>query len=272
MKAALATANVVLTALGACGGLGLISDAHASPWGRDQGSLFLSNGFEYFRASLDEAQTLNGLQDGTFERFLATAYAELGLTDKIMLGANARYGSSRFQRGASQNVGEGFQDYGGFVQFRFHDDERGAAAIRLGANAPSRLSDGARPGLASEGVDVEAFAAYGRTLRSEYPRLFASAEAGFRKRLSDSADQVLTNILAGIEPSSRWLVLIESFNVTSLRNEASAGADFDIYKVQPSVVWRLDKKFTVQIGVNHEFAGRNVATGRSYFISIWSTF
>jgi hypothetical protein len=43
-------------------------------------------------------------------------------------------------------------------------------------------------------------------------------------------------------------------------------------KIQPSLVYRFSRRWTVQAGVTEEIASRNLALGRTYFIGLWSAF
>ncbi|MEM6539226.1 MAG: hypothetical protein AAF668_16035, partial [Pseudomonadota bacterium] len=58
----------------------------------------------------------------------------------------------------------------------------------------------------------------------------------------------------------------------SVRNETPGGADFDIVKIQPSLVWRFSPSLSVRAGGLFEIAGRNLSLGRGAFIALWTEF
>ncbi len=89
---------------------------------------------------------------------------------------------------------------------------------------------------------------------------------------SDDADQLRMLTTIGIEPSDCWTLLVDTFSVKSLRNERLDGADYDVLKIQPSIVWRATKRFSLQAGVSKEITGRNLALGATYFIGLRTRF
>lgn len=97
-------------------------------------------------------------------------------------------------------------------------------------------------------------------------------ETGYRRRFGDSADQIKSQATVGVEPSSRLLFLLEGFSTFSLGNEKNDGVDYDIVKLQPSLVYRFSRQWAVQAGITEEIHSRNLEPGRTFFIGLWSTF
>ena len=216
--------------------------------------------------------TLDGVVDSNFQRIDTNTYVEFGLTDKTMLGAKVVYGTSWLTRGSSSEAASGFAELEFFAQQQLWRSRKSTGAIKAGVTRPSQFLSGARPDLQSDGVDVEAAFLYGRNLTSGPIKVFTSTQAGYRKRFSDSADQVRFEATLGAEPGNKWLILLDAFATVSVRNEAGQGADYDIYKVQPSIVWQASRLFKIQAGISEEFAGRNTSRGRTVFLGLWSSF
>src|SRR5690606_4149672 len=105
-----------------------------------------------------------------------------------------------------------------------------------------------------EGADVELAGLYGRNVIFEPVKVFAAAEVGYRKRFGDSADVLRSHTTVGVEPGRHWVFLVESFSTLSLRNEDFGGADYDIVKIQPSLIYRFNRRWAVQAGMNEEVA------------------
>ncbi len=207
-----------------------------------------------------------------FDRFESNTYFEYGLTDKITVGGKALYGTTWFRRDAEVDTANGFSEIEGFAQYQFRRDSRHAASVRVAISKPAHFRSGARTILQGDGVDAEVAALYGRNIVFEPIKIFTAIEIGYRKRFGDSADQIKSQATIGVEPSKRLLFLLEGFSTVSLRNEINAGVDYDVLKVQPSLVYRVGRQWRIQAGVTEEIHGRNLELGRTYFIGLWSEF
>lgn len=248
------------------------SAAIASPWARADNALFVINRADYFKADLGPVNTNNGIVDSRFERLMSNTYVEYGLTEKITIGGKALYGTSWLTRGAATEVASGFSEVEGYVQYQVLRSPAHAGAVRLAIARPAKFSSGSRPELQSDGVDVDISALYGRNIISAPVKIFATTEIGYRKRFSDSADHIRMDATIGIEPSDRVLLLFDFFSTVSIQNENVGGADFDIVKIQPSLLWRATRRWAFQIGMTEEVGSRNISSGRTYFFGLWTSF
>ncbi len=246
--------------------------SHASPWVQAEKNLLLISRTDHFRADLGAVDNDGVLVDTGFERIDAQTYVEYGLTNTIMVGGKAVYGTSWLRRGQNIETAAGFSELEAFGQVQIFRKNKSAASARIGLSRPSNFSSGARSALQSTGVDIDASFLYGRNLTSGKIKLFSSLEAGFRKRTGDAADQIRLHGTFGIVPGEQWLVLIESFSTTSLGNHDNDGADYDLVKIQPSIVWHLSPRLGLQLGAAQEVSGRNIDLGQTYFFGIWSSF
>lgn len=245
--------------------------AGASPWARDGGRLFVATRANYFLAKADTP--LPGATDvARFERFDTDTYAEFGIGRRTTIGGKVIYGTSTYYDGINVSAGSGFSEFEGLVQRELWRNSTDVLSLRLAGGSTAGLDDAGRPGLVSDGIDVELRVLYGRNLASRPFKIFTAAEAGYRRRFGDGADQIRADILVGAEPLKRALVLVEALSATSLRNEAAGGADYDVVKLQPSLVLRVTRRWSLQGGMTKEAWGRNLLTGDTYFISLWSAF
>ncbi|MEM9015345.1 MAG: hypothetical protein AAGB02_09620 [Pseudomonadota bacterium] len=240
-------------------------NASASAWGRNSGDVLIITKSAYFSAPMERVDG----RDDRFRRLDGETYIEVGVAPRVTVGGKVVYGASWTD---TDGAASGFSEIQAFSQYRFIHTEKSAAAFRFAGVRPSQFTGGVRPSLQSDGFDVEGAVLYGRTLRSAKPKLFLATEAGFRKRLSDSADQVRSQITIGVEPNRRFLFLLDARAETSLRNAENLGADYDVVKINPSVVWRIKPRWRVQFGFEEEFAGRNLALGRTFSVGLWSEF
>ncbi len=189
-----------------------------------------------------------------------------------MIGGKAFYGTSWLTRGSDVEVATGFTEVEAFAQYQVFRSDRHAGAVKVAGGIPANFDSGARPSLSSDGADLEVSALYGRSIIFQPVKIFAAAEIGLRKRFSDSADQVRFLTTFGIEPSDRWTILLDTYSVKSLENERAEGVDFDIFKVQPSLVWQATDRISIQTGITEEVAGRNIALGRTFFLGLRTSF
>ena len=262
-KAALLLSSLLLSALWLC-----FRPACASPWGRETGDLLIITRAAYFKADTPSADGT----PGQFERLESDTYVELGVTPAVTVGGKAIYGTTWTTRPGANERASGFSEIEVFIQHRVFAGAKDVGAVRLAASRPSNFESGARTALQADGADMDISFLYGRNLAAAPVKVFATAEAGYRKRFSDASDQARFQASLGVEPGARWLLLADAFGTLSLSNEENAGADFDVLKLQPSVVWRPTRRWGFQAGLTEEVAGRNIALGRTIFLSFWSAF
>ncbi len=242
--------------------------ANASPWTRIDGEALVISRTDYFHADL----TPQDPAGGSFRAFTSDTYIEYGLTDNIMLGGKVAYGSSWLLSTHSNLTSTGFSELEGFLQYQLIRNERHAASLRVSSGRPAAFHPDARNDLKTGGADVELAALYGNDLFRAPLKVFVAAEIGYRKRIGPSADIIKTQFTLGVEPSPRWVFMLEGFSTTSLRNAEPGGGDYDLIKLQPSLLYRFNHRWAVQGGMSQDVSARNLSPGRSYFISLWSAF
>jgi len=252
--------------------LTICTPASASPWAKENNKLLFISSVDYFRASLEPANTPSGLVESDFKRLDSNTYMEYGLTNDVTIGGKVVFGTSWLTRGTDIETATGFSEIEVFGQYQLFRSNQDAGGVRITLVRPSNFSSGARTELQSDGMDVDLSMLYGRNLHTRRTKVFTAIDAGFRKRLGNAADQVRIQTTLGFEPSERFLLLIDAFATISMRNEDVGGADFDIVKIQPSALWRISNRWGLQAGVTEEIAGRNIALGRTFFVGLWSSF
>ncbi|MEZ5894197.1 MAG: hypothetical protein R3C58_13770 [Parvularculaceae bacterium] len=241
--------------------------AAASPWARPDDELLVITKTEYFTANLEQQDPAGG----SFDRLDADIYVEYGLSDNVMLGGKAIYSNAWLTRSDSAESSSGFSQIEIFGQYEFLRTDKNALSARVTAARSAAVISGSG-GVEANNADLEIAALYGINIRPAPLKMFAAAEAGYRRRFGDPADQLRFQATVGVEPHKRILFLAEAFGTYSLRNEDLGGADYDIVKLQSSLVARLTQRMAVQAGASKEVAGRNLARGHAFFIGFWSAF
>jgi hypothetical protein len=249
-----------------------IPNAMASPWPREKGRLFLSTRGAYFSADGDSSLA-GALDRPRFERVDSEVYAEYGLTRKATLAAKVVYSDATYFDGFDARGASGFSEIEVGAQHGILRRTGQSLAVKISASTfPAGLEDGSRPGDFGEDIDAELRVLYGRDLALKPFKIYATAETAYRRRFGDGADQGRADLLLGLEPFKRTLILLEAQSRWSLGNEEPGGADYDVVALQPSFVWRQTKRWAVQIGLTHEAAARNLDRGTGYFLALWSEF
>ena len=235
-------------------------EAAASPWGQESGRIFLSSRIGYFAA-----------HDSGFRRLDNDVYVEVGLPAGLTAGGKVLYGTSWEQNADGDASASGVSETELFLQKRLLGGGLEVMSARLTAARPARLSSGVREGLAADGYDTKFSVLAGKTFTIDPVKVYGGIDVGYRRRWSDSADTLDANVTVGLEPSGKFLVLLEAYSTTSLRNANGPGADYDLIKLQPSLVLSAGR-WSIQGGATFETAERNVVAGMTLFLSLWSRF
>lgn len=237
--------------------------AGASPWNRNDGGVFVANRVDYFRSSTDVSR---------YARIDSDTYVEWGLTSRWMAGGKAVFGTAFIEDATGARTVSGFGESDVFLQRQLQRGVHSATALRFAGVWSGDVTDGARPGVAAGGFDIDLRALHGRDILLRPIKIFIAAEAGYRRRLSRASDQARGDFLIGAEPSRRFLLLVEAQSIVSIRNNDPGFDDFDIVKAQASFVWRATKRWSIVAGARTEFAGRNITPGDAFSLGFWTEF
>lgn len=235
----------------------------ASPWNRADGGVFVANRTEYFRSATPVSD---------YARIDSDSYVEWGVTELWMAGGKAAFGTAFITDALGARTVSGFGESEVFVQRQLQRGAHSATAARLAGVWSGDVTDGARPGEQAGGFDIDLRALHGRDVLLDPVKIFITAEAGYRRRRSGAADQARTEFLVGLEPSRRFLILLEAQSIVSLRNNDAGFDDFDLLKAQGSLVWRAGKRWSVTGGYRTEFAARNIEPGDAFTLGFWTEF
>ena len=237
--------------------------AHASPWNRNDGGLFMSTTANYYWSG-DGASSYSRIDNDT--------YLEFGVTPAWMLGGRVSYGNSFSKSAAGTTAEAGLNEAELYLQRQIQRGEHSATSLKLSGIRSGSLSTDAQSGAPTPNMEIEFRALHGRDILLNPFKIFAAAEAGYRRRFGGDADQVRADALIGLEPSSSWLILVEAQSIVSLQNEDSGFSDFDLYKGQASIVWRKSLRWSFIVGARKEFSARNLEPGAAIFAGLWSAF
>ena len=98
---------------------------------------------------------------------------------------------------------------------------------------------------------------------------FLDIGTGYRFRLGGPSDQVRFDGTLGLHPAAGWLLLLQSYNIIGMQNQAPGGTDFDLATLWASAVYEFSTHWAVQLSVSSEIASRNYNRGNGAFVAIW---
>jgi hypothetical protein len=98
------------------------------------------------------------------------------------------------------------------------------------------------------------------------------AQAAYRLRFGDPADEIRADVTFGTRPHPRLLLLAQSFNVVSTGTAEGVFEDGRSSKLQASGVWSLGEAWSLQVGGTATVAGQGALRERSVFAAVWHRF
>jgi hypothetical protein len=237
--------------------------AAASPWNRADGALFISTRVDYF-----VSKTLAN----EYQRLDTDTYLEWGATPRLMLGGKAIYGQSWTEDSASVAQEGSITEAAIFAQRQISRSASHAFAVKLAAGTEGADIAGGRTGVTNASEFIDARLLYGRDISPAPLKLFATAEAGFRKRFDDLPDQWRAEAQFGIEPTDRILILLGAEAILSAGGADLAPGDYDLAKAGVSLVFKATRRMRVSAGARKEFGLRDISDGRGFHIGLWTEF
>lgn len=243
--------------------------AHASPWGQPAGNVFVSSKVSYFLAKSPPpaADATGSVRLAKTETDL---YGEVGLGRGFTGGGKVVYGSYEYFDGYESSAGDGFTEGEAFLQKSLFETPEHVLAIRVAGGGEARRRFAGRP-LSGGGGAAEIGALYGRTFAARPFNIFASAEAGYRHRFGESGDQVRGDVSVGVGRGAA-LLLLSARSTTSIGAARAGTPNYDLLKLEASLIWRVSRRWSVQAGALHEAAGDGVVRGEQAFVGLWSRF
>ncbi|WP_306251459.1 hypothetical protein [Parvularcula sp. IMCC14364] len=235
--------------------------AKASPWPMPEG----------------EGQTITRTESftsPTFRQLTTSMYTEYGLTPTATLTGKLAYATQEYG-GQFPAATQGLTAAEISLQQQFKRTDRSVFSGQISYAAKTNMdriqqSDNVRFAPITYGNAVEISILTGRSFNNE-GTVFFTTQTGVRHALGDDADLVNFEFTAGIKPLARWMILAKSLNSISLQND-SGGVDYDIARLEPTIVYHRNDRASYAIGGSYDIYGRNLQTGNSIFFSIWNRF
>lgn len=250
---------------------GASSPAHSGAWTLEEGTgqAIVTGLYSQADAAFDADGAPTPRPE--FEKGAVAILVEYGLTETFTLLGEGEFGAERegdlpFARPALSHVGIG-------GRLRLYEADGFVASGQISARVEDAFgaADAAVDtfGWDAPQIEARALAGYGFTL-GDYPA-FVDAQAAYRYRVGDGADEVKLDLTFGIRPWSNILLLAQGFATFS----AGGGEDVESYayhKAQLSMVYDVNEQWSLQVGGFATVAGTNAIKERGLITALWYRF
>ena len=166
----------------------------------------------------------------------------------------------------------GFDYSGAGLRAKLWSDDAWVFSLEADAYV-SGARDAARPAQAGDtgpAVDLRALA--GRNLTLFGAPAFLDAEAGYRLRTQGPPSEWRGDLTLGVTWTPRAQVLVQAFNTVSNGAGAPGFRAWEQHIGQLSVVYRLDDKWSVQVGGFGSVYHRNTNSEYGALVAVWRRF
>lgn len=243
-------------------------DAVAGAWTLPKGDAqaIVTTGYTYSIDEFDGSGRLVARQ--ALEKYEVRAFAEYGVTDWATAFVQPEW--RRKTRGDDSVEGLGRVDLG--LRTRIWREGPNVAAVQGTVRVPGAGDALAPLNGGDTEWEVDARALYGRSFTLLDKPGFLDAQLGYRHRLGDPPDEVRLDVTAGWEVRDRTLAMVQSFNTLSMGDADQPFADSQEHKIAVSTVYRIDDRWSVQIGGTATAYGTNVLREQGIFAGLWAKF
>jgi hypothetical protein len=171
---------------------------------------------------------------------------------------------------SGERSGLGYTDLGG--RARIWSDASWVVSGQMLVRIPGTY-DNTNPaaiGYTDPEVDIRGLVGY--SFKAGTMPAFVDVEVAQRFRIGGPPDEFRTDVTFGVNVTDKWLLLAQSFNVTSEGAGSWGFGSFGYYKVQMSAVYAVTTKLSVQLGGYSTYWGRNALQENGLVTGVWYKF
>jgi protein XagA len=174
----------------------------------------------------------------------------------------------------AQRTGLGYTEAGGRYRFLQGDSDGGSwllsgqATLRLPGT--SETSNPASIGYTDAQADIRAL--LGRSFTFRAMPVFVDLELAERFRSAGAPDEFRVDGTLGVQATSQWLFLAQSFDVVSEGSVSPVFGSYGYYKLQLSAVYLLTPSWSLQLGGYTTYAGNNALQENGMVFGVWHRF
>ena len=101
---------------------------------------------------------------------------------------------------------------------------------------------------------------------------FLDAELGYRLRSAGPPDEWHADLTLGVKATPRWMGLAQVFNTISQGAGTPGFSAWSSHTGEVSVVYRIDERWSLQLGAFATFATVNTNSERGVMAAVWRRF
>jgi protein XagA len=169
-----------------------------------------------------------------------------------------------------QRTGLGYTDFGGRARIWSDTSWVVSGQIILRAPGTYETNNPAAIGYTDPEVDVRGLV--GDSFKIGTLPSFIDVEIAQRFRIGGPPDEFRTDLTLGVNVTEKWLLLAQSFNVTSEGAGTWGYGSFGYYKLQLSAVYALTTSLSWQLGGYSTYWGRNALQENGLVVGAWYKF
>jgi len=254
-----------------------LSNANAGAWAQPKGSGLAITTYRFYGTGDNfnsRGERVSYGNDGYFSKNQINVYAEYGLLDRLTIFGNFFYDFVNYNDNFSSQSNNGFpyQELG--VRYQFFDEP--AMSFQVLAGIPT--SGGSRqPALSNNQFDYE-FAYYiGGNYKIFGYDAFWDIGVGYRLRTGAPSDEFRWYMTTGVKFNEYWEAFFQAEGIHGLGNNQRQfvgnnvllTTDFQLIKLRMSVVYNINKSWSLQAGPVLHVWGNNVGAGGGAEVSVW---
>ncbi|GAB0114130.1 hypothetical protein [Acidisoma sp. C75] len=262
-----------LLALGAALALGSVRSAEAGAWNEPTGHWLDINALSYYAVNTNGYNQLGQpAGSGLYQQLEFAPYIEYGLADRWTIGLQPRVQEIQQSNLPGTARAFGLVQLNLFARYQLYRDDWNAVAVQEQVDI-SGVQTGMQPQLAQPNDEYETRLLYGRNLALPHGWSgFIDLEAAYRFETEGWANQLRLDATAGLRPLPDWTLLVQSFNTVGVSTPNPGQPDYNLYRMEISLVHDLTPHVAVQFGAWHDLGGRDISLGNAGVLALWLRF
>jgi hypothetical protein len=171
---------------------------------------------------------------------------------------------------SGERSGLGYTDLGG--RARIWSDASWVVSGQVLVRTPGTYDNTNPASIGYTDPEVDLRGLVGYSFKAGTMPSFVDVEVAQRFRIGGPPDEFRTDVTFGVHVNDKWLLLAQSFNVTSEGAGTWGFGSFGYYKVQMSAVYAVTTKLSLQLGGYSTYWGRNALQENGLVTGVWYKF
>lgn len=215
-----------------------------------------------------------------YNKFELNPYVEYGLRDWLTVGANlfvqraSQYNSGLGRDQANWGIG----DSEFFLRSRIWKGNGFVFSAEPMIKLPSLEKASSQPQIGNNNYDAGITFSGGYGFKAWQLDHFINLDTGYRHRFGKPHDQFKFSAAAGISVTKHFQILTQAFNTSRATDNIPASFtqssqdDYDLTQLQVSALYKIDDKFSIQLGGFSNISGKNIGSGDGALFAVSKEF